>query len=165
MNKAAKPIHLSDVDTRKFWSHVSLPDADGCMLWVNRSIASTDYARFELGSGKRYWAHRVSCFLAHGEAPSPYYEAAHSCRNRRCVAPDHLRWATRADNQLDRVRDGTHNRGERQGQSKLTVEQVLEIRRRRGEVHRALAEEFGVCRQAISDILSGRNWSHLDEAG
>ena len=55
-------------------------------------------------------------------------------------------------------------RGERNGAAKLTPGQVAYIRRRYadgGITHRALAWEFGLCHQAVGDILTGRRWPHL----
>lgn len=39
-----------------------------------------------------------------------------------------LRWGTQSENMMDRVRHGTSNRGERNGKTVLTEENVLEIR-------------------------------------
>lgn len=46
----------------------------------------------------KYRAHRVAYELAVGPIPDGM-EIDHSCRNRRCVNPSHLRIATRKQNQ------------------------------------------------------------------
>ena len=55
-------------------------------------------------------------------------------------------------------------RGEGHGRSKLTVQQVIEIRRRRSEGVRYdnLAVEFGVSPSAIGLIVRRKNWSHVE---
>jgi hypothetical protein len=53
--------------------------------------------------------------------------------------------------------------GERVGTSRLTADQVREIRDRaaRGERPVDLGPLFGVRRQTISQIVNRRNWRHL----
>jgi len=80
--------------------------------------------------------------------------------------PENVYWATPSQNQQDRVRDGTSNRGERQWQSKLTAEIVTECRRRYavGETQRALAAEFGVTGPTMSNAVTGETWTWLPDA-
>lgn len=151
---------LTDADVARFWSAVSLPDAEGCMLWrAGRTAAGYGLVR---ASGKPVYVHQVSLVLADGQRPEWADEAAHSCRNRHCAAPDHLRWATYQQNNLDKRRDGTDNRGDKHPLAKLTEEQVLEIRRLRPTTTGAvLADLFGVSQATICDIVKGRAWRHL----
>jgi len=55
------------------------------------------------------------------------------------------------------------NRGETNGQSKLTEADVIEIRERhaRGEGVSALAREFKICPGNVCAIVQGRSWKHL----
>lgn len=163
----ARAIIFLERDSRRFWAKVALPDENGCMLWTAGLIRGygSIMALGEDGRWHNAGAHRIACMWAHGEPPTPAHEAAHSCRNTRCVAPEHLRWATRSENQRDRLRDGTHVRGERCVTSKLTSEQVLEIRRRADEGTSALARAFGVSHGAIRGVLTRQNWAHLSESG
>jgi hypothetical protein len=108
-------------------------------------------------------AHRVMCYLAHGEPPIKGCEAAHSCRSRSCVSPNHLSWKTLRANRMDKVRDGTHLRGERNHKAKLSSEQVRTIRKLRGKVTgRALAARFGVTPALISRIYKKQCWAWLE---
>jgi hypothetical protein len=54
-------------------------------------------------------------------------------------------------------------RGERNGSSKLTAEQVLEIRCRRanGDLLTAIATTYGVDQSLISHICRGKGWTHV----
>jgi len=52
-------------------------------------------------------------------------------------------------------------RGEKHGMSKLTREQVLDIRSRIDQLQTELAEEFGVSRKQIRNIQTGKQWGWL----
>lgn len=77
--------------------------------------------------------------------------------------PENLRWGTPAENAGDRLRDGTHQRGEKQWGHKLTAGQVLDIRARNaaGESYRVLADEFGVSVSGIMLCVTRRTWAWL----
>lgn len=113
-------------------------------------------------------ASRMMCILAHGDPSSQTLEAAHSCGNghEACCNPRHLRWATKKENAADRVLHGTESRGENNGHSILTEEDVHEIRRMRGlATFRELAKNFGVHPSCINDIMNGRTWTWLATPG
>lgn len=84
----------------------------------------------------------------------------HACDNAACINPEHLLLGSQQDNVVDAVARGRVPKGERHWASKLTADQVAEIRARRakGEQLRPLASEFGVAFQTISDIARGRSW-------
>lgn len=123
------------------WSHYRMPNG---------------YGQVRVGKRMRL-AHVVACEKAHGPCP-PGKQAAHSCGNRGCVNPEHLRWATPSENQADKYLHGTDRRGAKHPLARLTQKQVEEIRRRRGERHQSLADEFGVGRTQITRILNGTRW-------
>jgi hypothetical protein len=155
-----KTIRVSDQD--RFWAKVAPPDENGCMLWL--ACTSAGYGRVWFAGAQRN-AHRVSLTLAEGEPPIPSMEAAHSCRNRHCVAPAHLRWATHVENEGDKVTDGTVVRGHRISHAKLTVDDVLAVRRDHaaGTSTSALARRHGVTKRAIRFIVYRQTWAWLAE--
>lgn len=130
----------------------------GCLLWPfgkrTPKYGATSW------NGERWLAHRLICTLAHGEAPTPKHEAAHSCGVHLCCNPQHLRWATRSENMNDRTAHGTQNRGERCGMSKLTEEMVRAIRND-PRSSREAAPYYGVRHNTISRIRSGARWGWL----
>lgn len=82
------------------------------------------------------------------------------CHNRSCVNPLHLREATQIENEHDKVLDGTHAMGQRNGRCKLTVENVLAIRADT-RTCKIIALEYKVSEGAINDIKLRRNWAWL----
>lgn len=143
-------------------------------LWVvaNVSYDGDDclpfpYNRLEDGYGtfghlgKMHRAHVMMCDLAHGPAPTDTHEAAHNCGNGHlgCCNPRHLEWKTRSANQADRYRGGQRICKLGKPRVKLTLEQVEEIRRLRGqETQQSLADRFGVSRPNIIAIQQGKSW-------
>lgn len=76
---------------------------------------------------------------------------------------ENLRWATRSENERDRVRHGTSNRGERCAAAKLTANDVRQIRAQIGVVPGwKLAKQFKVSQTAISHIKTRTTWGHLE---
>lgn len=153
---------LTDLLHSRFWSKVALPNAEGCMLWTDVP-ASGGYGRFRIGS-RKVLAHRLSLILALGPPPEADMEAAHGCRNRLCVAPDHLRWATRTANQRDRHRDGTDARGDRHPQRKLSSSDVRDIRQAltSGMSQYEAARQWDVTRTHIYRIAHRLNWRYSE---
>lgn len=140
------------------------------MLWVGDEclyfpfpLDPHGYGNFQDAKRKTTMAHVYICERVNGQRPSAAHEAAHSCGHANCVSPAHLRWATIAENEADKLRHGTHNRGERQGRSKLQAADVLEIRDalRRREKQRSIAARFNVTESHICNIKSGRIWAWL----
>ena len=91
------------------------------------------------------------------EGPSEGRYMLHSCGNKRCINPAHLRWGTNGENVVDVMRVGHSNQ-------KLTQEDVREIRRRLagGEARCSIAAGFGVTRQCVRCIETGATWGWLD---
>lgn len=92
-------VILTEKDQARFWSKVTLPNEQGCMLWLSPPL-STGYGQFWL-KGRKVTAHRVSYFLAYGGIPAGLHidhVKARGCRHRHCVAPAHLEAVTMAEN-------------------------------------------------------------------
>jgi len=139
----------------RFLSKVEITET--CWFWKS-SKNNYGYGQFHFDGGP-VLAHRLIYLHTFGELTEGL-EVCHSCRNK-CVNPEHLVEGTKAQNQGDRVRDGTSNRGEKSFKSKLTAEQVLQIRSRSTEKHTDLAKEFGVAIRSIGLIIHRKNWKHI----
>lgn len=137
-------------------------EGDGCLIWPFGQRGDGRGSVKINGEDRRVQS--VMCEMAHGPAPTTAHEAAHSCGkgSSGCVHPQHLRWATRKENQADRLLHGTDSRGEKSASCILTAEQVIEIRALKGAVPRPeLARRYGVSVSAIGDIFARRNWAWL----
>lgn len=147
---------------RRFLEDVVLTDARGpddpCLIWPYGND-SHGYARID-GQG----VPRLACEAEHGPAPSPRHQAAHGCGKGHlaCVTKGHLRWATRPENEADRLIHGTSNRGSQHGMAKLTEADVVQIRNLCGHrFQREIAEQFGIDQSTVSDIRRRKLWAWL----
>lgn len=111
----------------------------------------------------RFEVHRLVLKAYGGLPPSAVHEARHLNGNSLDNRPSNLAWGTRLENTADAIRHGTLGPGMRARRRKLTDQQVLEIRRRYGAGERSvnLAQEFGVHRDYIPQIVKGKAWSCL----
>ena len=98
----------------------------------------------------------------------PCPDGMESCHNngiRSDCRLENIRWDTISANQMDKVGHGTSNRGERQGNSKLTEWDIRWIKRFQEHgfaTQSYLAEIFNVSMPTMSDIKSGRRWGWLE---
>lgn len=92
--------------------------------------------------------------------PTQQHECCHDDGKPHNTHILNLRWGTRQENQADRIKHGTSNRGERSALSKLKSSQVLEIRDllKRGVTQVKIASKFNVCLRTIAYINSGETW-------
>ena len=112
-------------------------------------------------SGSYTNAHRVMCEIAHG-LPQDGMQAAHSCNNKRCVNPNHLRWDTPSGNAADKIVAGTQHRGESTPNSILTEQDVINIRSDWPHMTcDQLSEKYGCHRNAAWKAATGRTWRHV----
>jgi hypothetical protein len=141
---------------RFFRETVLAYDGNDCLYWP--------YARLPSGYAKMkgHNVHRRICEEAHGPAPTAGHEAAHSCGGGKhgCVTKRHLSWKTHLENEADKLLHGTRPRGETQGSSKLTEDDVRTIR---SSIEKGidLATRYGVSAAHISYLRSGKKWSWL----
>lgn len=111
--------------------------------------------------------HRIVCRTFNGRPPSPHHEACHQNGRKRDNRSKNLRWKTHRENIEDKNRHGTMVRGERHPKALLHPASIRRIRRLvpRGRVPRgtltALADHYGVSRQAIWLVVRGHNWRHV----
>ena len=137
------------------------PNGD-CLEWTG-CINSQGYGQTRCPTLKKaVLTHRLALELE-GVDVKPTDHVLHSCNNRLCCNPNHLRVGTHIENMHDKYKDGTDHIGEKNPSAKLTEQDVLDIRhlRNQGVIRRILAERFNVSTATISDIQSRRSWSHI----
>lgn len=136
----------------------------GCHLWTGAALLS-GYGVFGLGGrggNKLLGAHRVSWELHYGPIPERLY-VLHKCDTPACVNPAHLFLGTPQDNSDDAKQKGrtVSFRGEDSALSKLTSEDVREIRATKGITQKMLARKFSVDPSTISDVTRRKSWDHI----
>lgn len=144
--------------------HKKVLKSDGCWEW-QASLNHGGYGQIGFNGGVLY-AHRAAWILANGPIPDGLY-VCHKCDNRKCCNPEHMFLGTFEDNMNDKVQKERQARpiGEKSPTSKLTWEQVREIRERyKNETitQPVLAKEYGVSVSAISHALTNRTWVDKD---
>lgn len=158
----AKSYELAFPD--RFWSKVRKGNSvDDCWEWMSKSVDQNGYGLIGK-NGKR--AHRVSWELHNGQpVPNDMY-VLHHCDNPPCTNPRHLFLGTPADNTHDMIAKGRNRtlRGEDSPLSKLSKDQVIEIKRllhAEKLTHKTLATRFGVGRANIGCIINGQTWKEV----
>lgn len=155
----------------RFWSKVNkLPGENACWEWQGCIIKALGYGQIAF-NGRRENAHRVSWMLDHPDEPILRFEdhICHTCDNRRCVRPSHLWRGDAKQNGQDcsakgrKPKPNLGNFGDASPASKLTEESVRCLFRLRaqGWTQMKLAAEFNIHQTQVSNILSGKQWPHM----
>lgn len=162
-------VHHKSPVVNRFWAKVSKdgprhPVLGKCWLWVGGS--SGGYGSI-FSAGRKQKVHRYAYKLLVGDVADNIC-VLHRCDNPSCVNPEHLFLGTQQDNIADMVSKNrqTGAVGERNGNTKLTEDQVREVRRLyryKSRTHGiyALAERFGVSDSTIHFIVQGKRWKHV----
>ena len=160
--------HMSPPEHR-FWKRVNVngpvhPVWGRCWIWTGPPCHN-GYGGFMIDH-QQVRVHRWAYERFIGQIPHEL-SVLHRCDTPACVRPEHLFLGTTLENQQDKVSKDRQAKGEANGFSKLTEEDVKEIRRRyrRLSYHNSnvleLAHEFGVTPVNIRYILAGKAWKHV----
>lgn len=144
------------------------PSLGACHIWTGPTYEG--YGTISV-SGTAWSTHRFSYAMNVGPIPDGLF-VCHRCDVKACVNPDHLYVGTHAQNMADAVErqrfhspSATNHVGDfRAGSATLAPDQVRTIRALLHEgqmLHREIGAMFGVTEKCISQIKSGRTWSHL----
>ena len=167
------------------WADGRIVAVGECWEWT-AGRDKDGYGKIQISS-KSWRAHRYVFQQTVGEIDGLL--VCHRCDNPSCVRPEHLFLGTHADNAADRKAKGRSCSGDqhiarldpswpwahgwskrksvchgtKHPSAKLCEDQVREIRKlsAAGRSQRRLAAEFGVSRNAIRCVLSGRSWGRV----
>lgn len=150
----------------KLEKYVPIPFS-GCYLW----IGSTDKDGYGTvrrpGGGGHLKAHREAWRLHVGDPGEKH--VLHTCDIPCCINVKHMYLGNPASNGRDKAlrgrARGLPQPGERNPSAKLKPHQVHTIKRmyRSGVRQKDIAELFGIKQQAVSKIVRGERWSHLED--
>lgn len=160
---------MSVMTRRQLASFEAKIDRSGaCWLWTASKASRGGYGIFTIGlksrkTNRTVIAHRLAWLIENPfDALSPDDFICHKCDNPPCCRPDHLFVGTQADNIRDMVAKGRDRAGvgERNGQSKLTEDDVRAIRAS-DETVLVLAARHGVSISTISVARNCKTWAHV----
>ncbi|WP_370601162.1 HNH endonuclease [Pseudomonas nitroreducens] len=162
---------IADIKGRDELFGEKLAEQSGCFIYLGYRNAD-GYGRINR-HGKVFAAHRYAWELVFGNIPRGLY-VCHRCDNPACCNPDHLFLGTQSDNMADMRskgrgswpgrKGGINHHGEKNPKAKLSAEQVAWIRANHSKKKGselgtcALAKRFGVNRNTIYWIVSGKCW-------
>jgi len=168
----------------RFWPNVKIQGPDECWPWKAGRF-SDGYGAFSFKGedgrrGKVKKASRAVWILIHGDPGEKL--VLHTCDNRLCVNPEHLYLGDHKQNMKDMAKRERASKGDKHwtrthrtnlatgtkvGTSKLTEEQVKEIKRQydatpfRG-ILKVLSDEYGVSKQMIHHIVKRKWWANVE---
>jgi hypothetical protein len=129
-----------------------------CQEWKG-ALTVQGYGRMGVSPNAKY-IHREVFRLTHGYEPEV---VMHTCDNRKCASPAHLKAGTHRDNFDDMRSKRRHAHGEGAGPAKLTNSEVIAIRDKhaKGVSVSELARNYSVARATIYSICTRKTWRHI----
>ena len=153
----------------RFSQFVQQGDPGECWLWTggrsNGKGGKRDIRRAAFWlDGTTMHASRAAWIIFRGDPEDRW--VLHTCDNHLCVNPNHLYLGDAFDNAKDRADRNPDSfvKGESHGRTKLTDKEVREIKNKykpRKYSQQKLANEYGVGRTSIQQIIEGRSWAHI----
>lgn len=152
-------VRLGNGALRAFLYAAAFAEAEACVVPPHRS------GHWNVNTGSGYMnASRFVWIIRHGDPGEAH--VLHTCNGgsgaNGCVNIRHLRLGDNSRNVLDRGDAGVQV-GEDHHNSRLKVDQVRRIRERSqaGATQQSLADEYGVSRGTISDVVRRKTWRRL----
>jgi len=157
------PTKLQMPKLEKFYQEVVIGfKGNECLIWPfgrsknGRAAASKN--------DKSYSVCRRICEETHGPAPSPIHQAAHTCGkgHEGCVNPNHLEWKTPKENCEDRKRHGTEYHGDRHHKTKVTDDEVREIRSINSDMtYKEIGKLYGIRKDQVKAIRNRKSRKYI----
>ena len=153
-------------EIRSFWNRGARPpriDTKSHLVKLLPNPRGYLYAKLcYQGRRKTFLVHRLMLSVFIGPAPEKAM-GLHKDDDRLNNHLENLYWGDWHANSKDKARNGNSNKGCRNGQCRLTEEQVREIyaRRKQGDRLIDVAADFDITPSNVSAIGCGRSWQWL----
>jgi hypothetical protein len=145
-----------------FWNNIDRQSENECWNWLRKSVHD-GYGRTTF-KGVPMAAHRIAFEIYHNRPIADGMILCHSCDNRLCCNPLHLREGTHKDNSDDKYARGraASAKGDRNGRSKITnaMADVIRLRYSQERITQTqLAKEYGLHQCSVSEIILRRTYT------
>lgn len=126
-------------------------------------VNNNGYIQINIGGSRREYLHRMiaECYIPN---PNSYLVINHIDNNRSNNRVENLEWCTQKMNNDHMVNQDRNIKGSRNPQSKVTENDVIEIRHlyaNKEMTQTMLAKKYNVCQSLISLIVTNKNWRHI----
>lgn len=149
----------------RLWSKVIKGGPADCWEWTG-SLDSYGYGQIGIKDIGLVLVHRLAWVTENDQEIPDGMVVRHTCDNRSCCNPHHLRIGTQAENVQDAVERGRAKgaRGTSNDSAVLTEDDVIEIRKllKSGLSQTEVAGKYGVVSQTINNIATGYSWGWLE---
>lgn len=135
-------------------------DNNGCHICTSHSLGTHGYPQMQKNR-IGYNMHRYIYEELNGKQPNDVV-IRHTCDNRKCINPEHLIPGSKKENSEDMVERNRSSVGIKNGLSKLTDKEVIEIRNSALSTYK-LANIYNVSRINIGLIKQGKTWKHITQ--
>lgn len=139
---------------RGVWKEVGCNKPNPSGYWM---VTLRDQGRYRLEL-----VHRLVMLSFVGPSPDGLI-VRHINGNPRDNHLQNLAYGTYTENAIDKTHHGTQTKGENHPVAKLTEQEVMDIRQLKSQGFSCakLAKTYHVTRSMISNIITGKSWSHL----
>lgn len=131
---------------------------NGCHICISHSTNTGGYIKI-MRNKKLIYIHRMIYEEKFGDLQKGII-VRHKCDNRNCINLDHLEHGTHQDNMNDMVQRGRSLKGEKNRNSKLKDNDILDIKNllKEGKLTQSeIASFYGIYQSSISNIKLGKN--------
>jgi hypothetical protein len=153
---------MDDIFIKRFWGYVDIKDKENCWNWMGHR-SNKGYGETRDRRGKIHAASRVAYEIAFGIFNKSLL-VCHKCDNPMCCNPDHLFLGTSVDNNSDMANKNRSAYGSKNGNSKLTEEDVKKIKvlLREGVYScKEIFTLFNISKSTLYNIRNNKIWKRV----